>query len=716
MKYQVLVVEHEPSLLRGIVGWLEGVPGLLPIGVSSLEEAEQVLDDDPPDLLLTDFRLSGHTGLDLVQQVERRELRIPIVVMTPQDSSHAAQLRHYDRLTLVEKPVPLPRLRQIVQEKLSLAHSARMPSGPFQLTDYLQLAGLGGHSLLLEVELDDGQQGRVEVVDGDLWNAYAGDTKGTEALRQLLDRPLHAMKYVERAEPPGERQFTGSMEGILLELARQSDEARHGEEMEEVDLEASLDSAFQPALEGVVEAAIGRNGAGGGHQAAADLDPTLASPEQSALGRIRARAGHGEGAAAAEHNGAEEPDPTAALARIRQRAAAAGSDSLGEAAATAPGGEDAPPSTGSFARLHRLASSAASGAASRQADDPPVRTEPAVAEEGTPGAPADDPGNDQGGETTTSPSHREAAGADPRPREADTAPAEVLAADLAGGPQVDAADPLAPMAPPLEAHLTTAASQACAEALAQTEGGRLCALYQAVGARLVGLSDPEAVARARRPEVVAMVALFAAEAKAAGERRRVQRAFFATASAHYFFQLLGDGQTLILVETERSLPRGVGWLALREAHATLSAQPVADALAGEATTLRNGTSISVPLAAGAGTGPAADACRLALRDLHGGRFCTLVDLRRPEVAATSLPYQRGAVVGSLFRAVLEPFAVNESPREAFLSTGDQLWFLARLEERQVLAILGADSVVPQGEGWLALRDALPRLADALPDG
>ncbi len=223
MKYDVLVVEDETSLLRMIVQGLEGDSSLRPVGASTLGQAMAVLDDDPPDLLLTDLCLNGESGLDLIHELDRRGLRIPVIVMTGYREAYGDQLALHPELTVLEKPMPIAEMQRHVQD--SLTRQGPHGEDPFTLTDYLQLAALAGGSLKFEIELASGRQGRLEVVDGELWNAWADGLTGEDALHRLMESRSRSLGLSRMEEPPGYRQLAGmTTVGFLLELAKAEDE------------------------------------------------------------------------------------------------------------------------------------------------------------------------------------------------------------------------------------------------------------------------------------------------------------------------------------------------------------------------------------------------------------------------------------------------------------------------------------------------------------
>ncbi|MCP3962748.1 MAG: response regulator, partial [bacterium] len=228
MRYDVLVVDDETSLLRLIVQGLEDIPSLRPAGASSLGEALAVLDSEPPDLLITDIRLDGESGLDLIRELDRRGLRIPVIVMTGHRDHFRDQLAQHPGLTVLDKPMPIAEMGRRVED--ILASCWQRGEDPFALADYLQLAVLAGGSLRFTVELASGRQGRLEVVDGELWNAYADGLEGKDALTMLLGSESHSLDLSRMEEPPPDRQLAGSIVDLLLELAQADDETARDSE------------------------------------------------------------------------------------------------------------------------------------------------------------------------------------------------------------------------------------------------------------------------------------------------------------------------------------------------------------------------------------------------------------------------------------------------------------------------------------------------------
>ncbi len=86
------------------------------------ESAEQFLADyDPsvPGCLVTDLRMLGMSGVELLEELRQRGIRIPAVVMSAYaDVPNAVRSMQLGALTLIEKPCPDMALWEAIQQAL----------------------------------------------------------------------------------------------------------------------------------------------------------------------------------------------------------------------------------------------------------------------------------------------------------------------------------------------------------------------------------------------------------------------------------------------------------------------------------------------------------------------------------------------------------------------------------------------------------------------
>lgn len=248
--HTLLIVEDEPVLRASMVRGLAKLPGLEIVDAGTRAEATALLSAIPPDLLISDLDLPDGSGIELLAELDRRALRIPVLFV----SAHLRRFRVPQRpgLELLEKPVPLSRLREIVTTRLGSARD----SGPaFGLTDYVQLAGMGRRSVKLTLLRDGARIGEVLIRDGEAWHAEDALGTGLPAFRRLV-LAADVLVEAEAERPNGPRTLEGSCEHVLLEAARIEDEQRRDGVEVELEWDAEPVQPERPSFEQLYEQGV----------------------------------------------------------------------------------------------------------------------------------------------------------------------------------------------------------------------------------------------------------------------------------------------------------------------------------------------------------------------------------------------------------------------------------------------------------------------------
>jgi CheY-like chemotaxis protein len=74
---------------------------------------------DPPDLIITDVRMPGMTGLEILRSMRRADWRTPFIVMTAfGDAATHAEARRWGAAAVLDKPFELHLLRRMVHDLL----------------------------------------------------------------------------------------------------------------------------------------------------------------------------------------------------------------------------------------------------------------------------------------------------------------------------------------------------------------------------------------------------------------------------------------------------------------------------------------------------------------------------------------------------------------------------------------------------------------------
>ncbi len=116
---RILIVEDERNILRLLSRLLKQEGFHMEIAVS-FEEAVSKFSSDPVfDLILTDMRLPGRSGLDLLKWVKEKNPEIPVIIMTAYGSiENAVEAMKEGAVNYLTKPVESDELLAIVKHSL----------------------------------------------------------------------------------------------------------------------------------------------------------------------------------------------------------------------------------------------------------------------------------------------------------------------------------------------------------------------------------------------------------------------------------------------------------------------------------------------------------------------------------------------------------------------------------------------------------------------
>jgi DNA-binding NtrC family response regulator len=120
MKRQILVVEDEDHLRRIIELQLID-SGFADAKASTAEEALPLI--DRADLIITDFKLPGMTGLEMLQLIRRMDSHVPVIMMTAFGTvENAVEAMKSGASDFLLKPFSLDQLISVVNKALEIRH------------------------------------------------------------------------------------------------------------------------------------------------------------------------------------------------------------------------------------------------------------------------------------------------------------------------------------------------------------------------------------------------------------------------------------------------------------------------------------------------------------------------------------------------------------------------------------------------------------------
>ncbi|MBK8481811.1 MAG: response regulator [Proteobacteria bacterium] len=231
---QVLIVEDETLLRTSMVRGIAKLPGVVVRGAGTIAEATRAIAARPPDLLVADLDLPDGTGLELISLLDERSLEVPILFVSGYVSTYQRRIPSRMNIEVHEKPLALERLRELVQQRLAPRAAPAVATGaapdatedaPFSALDYIQVSCMGRHSVLLRMEREGIEAGEIHIVDGELWSARDATGLGYDALKRLVFSTTQRVSCRSSKAPEVERNLNGGWEQILLDAAREMDEA-----------------------------------------------------------------------------------------------------------------------------------------------------------------------------------------------------------------------------------------------------------------------------------------------------------------------------------------------------------------------------------------------------------------------------------------------------------------------------------------------------------
>ncbi|MEZ4471757.1 MAG: response regulator [bacterium] len=218
----VMVVEDEQMLRDSKVRSLRRLPGVEVVEAGRFSEARALMTEERPALVVSDVSLPDESGVGLLAELDRTDLHIPVIFVTAYLGRFRDRIPDRPGVEVYEKPLPMAVLREKVLQQLESSREHRR--APFTVAEYLQMAGIGRHSMTIRLSRDGQPTGWLRIVRGQLWAARYGKQRGEEAVRELAFAPDCRVEVEALAGQPGRREIHGSIDAILLDACRLQDE------------------------------------------------------------------------------------------------------------------------------------------------------------------------------------------------------------------------------------------------------------------------------------------------------------------------------------------------------------------------------------------------------------------------------------------------------------------------------------------------------------
>ena len=212
------------------------------ITASSGEKALEIIKNTPVDLIVTDIRMSGMSGIDLLIEVRNNYPNIGVIVMTAYPTTESkTKAIIKGSLYFLEKPFDINEMRDVVRHVLREDSLFKGTVAGVELTDIIQINSLSRSSTVLKVRAKN-KEGIIFFREGSVVHAICGEFEGEEAFYEIMTFKGGVLEGTKAGGVPTVT-IRRSVEALLIEGTRRLDEqrARHGD-----DQELEMDEAISP--------------------------------------------------------------------------------------------------------------------------------------------------------------------------------------------------------------------------------------------------------------------------------------------------------------------------------------------------------------------------------------------------------------------------------------------------------------------------------------
>ncbi len=222
----LLIVEDDTHFRGALARELES-HGFTVHTAASAELAAEILMREPIDVLLTDLRLGGLDGIDLMRRLPSLSKRTRTVLMSAYASARDHQIAtELGAVTVLVKPFTASELLATIQKAIDCETGFQGSIHGLSLIDMAQMFHLAQRSISLHVGPPGESPSMILFSRGEIVHAQHGPLQGTAALRAVLATPSGTIRTAALPEDAPQTIDT-SFGHLILESLSQLDEELH---------------------------------------------------------------------------------------------------------------------------------------------------------------------------------------------------------------------------------------------------------------------------------------------------------------------------------------------------------------------------------------------------------------------------------------------------------------------------------------------------------
>ncbi len=222
---KVLIVDDEEDMVWSLKRNLRNETLYIDIFTArSGEEALEILKKMSIDLVVTDIKMQGMSGLDLLLNIRQIRPQTGVIVMTAYPTpAFRKEALFRGCLHFIEKPFDIKQLRELVRHAITEDKGFKGTVTGIELTDIIQINCISKTTAALRVRTMN-KEGVLYFKDGRIVNAIYENLEGEDAFYEILGFEGGTLESVKGAETPTVTIGKG-YESLLMEGLRRLDEA-----------------------------------------------------------------------------------------------------------------------------------------------------------------------------------------------------------------------------------------------------------------------------------------------------------------------------------------------------------------------------------------------------------------------------------------------------------------------------------------------------------
>jgi two-component system response regulator YesN len=188
-KYRLLIADDEGIILKGLSQYMpwETVGCEVLHTARDGQEALELLEKEPPDIVITDIKMPRKSGLDVARYIHEKHPHIKVIILTGfAEFEYARQAIAFGVAEYALKPVSKEGLLQAVRNLITSikAEKDRAALGETPLSDYAKKL----HEIENKLESQDLEAGRQVVID--LFSELNAMARGKRKFSPLIEKTL----------------------------------------------------------------------------------------------------------------------------------------------------------------------------------------------------------------------------------------------------------------------------------------------------------------------------------------------------------------------------------------------------------------------------------------------------------------------------------------------------------------------------------------------